>query len=135
MMVSGACLCGQLSFQASAPPRRVTHCHCDMCRRSVGAVVATFATFESDKVAWQGELSRFDSSDRGWRGFCACCGSSVCFGYKPRPERIYIALGIFHSPENYPAGFHDYRSEKLKWLQLDEGLPDATGASEPSSSD
>ena len=131
MTVTGACLCGRISFEASAPPRRITHCHCDMCRRSVGAVVATFATFESDKVTWHGQLSRYDSSDRGWRGFCDKCGSSVCFGFKPRPERIYIALGIFHDPGRYPAGFHDYRSEKLGWLRMDEELPDAPGGSAP----
>jgi hypothetical protein len=125
MSVTGRCLCGAVSFEAAVPPRRVTHCHCEMCRKAVGAVAATFATFESSKVKWSGEMARYDSSERAWRGFCPTCGSSVCFGYKPRPERIYIALGIFDNPEIYPAGFHDYRSERISWLRLDDQLPDA----------
>ena len=98
-----------------------------MCRRAVGGVVATFATFASDKVRWLGSVSRYDSSDRGWRGFCEHCGSSVCFGYKPRPERIYIAMGIFDEPDAFPAGFHDYRTEQISWLHIDETLPNAPG--------
>ncbi|MCH7570537.1 MAG: GFA family protein, partial [Deltaproteobacteria bacterium] len=68
--ITGGCLCGDVRFYASGPPRRVTHCHCDMCRRAVGAVVATFATFKSSRVDWRGQLARYDSSDRAWRGFC-----------------------------------------------------------------
>lgn len=129
MLVTGACLCGALRFEASAPPRRVTHCHCSMCRKAMGAVVGTFATFESSKVNWLGNLARYDSSNIGWRGFCPTCGSSVCFGYKPRPERTYVSMGIFDDPDSFPAGFHDHRSSKIAWLQVDEHLPDApTGA-------
>ena len=125
MTITGACLCGAVRFEAAAAPRRVTHCHCSMCRKALGAAVGTFATFESSKVRWFGDVARYDSSDQAWRGFCARCGSSVCFGYKPRPERTYIAIGIFDDPDAYPAGFHDYRGAKIEWLHIDEHLPDA----------
>lgn len=128
MTVTGCCLCGKTRFEAEGPPRRVTHCHCNNCRKAIGAVVATFATFESGKVQWSREPARYDSSERAWRGFCATCGSSVCFGYKPRPERIYITLGIFDDPAAFPAGFHDRREEKVCWLHLDPDLPDAADA-------
>ena len=131
MPIMGGCLCGAVRFEATLPPRRVTHCHCEMCRRSVGAVVATFAAFESQAVRWLGEPARYDSSDRAWRGFCPTCGSSVCFGYKPRPERVYVALGIFDDPSAFPAGFHDYRESKISWLEVEDRLPDAV---RPSSS-
>lgn len=125
MEITGACLCGAVRFVASAPPRRVTHCHCSMCRRAIGTAVATFATFESEKLRWLGEPTRYDSSERAWRGFCPTCGASVCFGFKPRPERIYVTLGIFDDPDAFPARFHDYREEKIGWLHVDEALPDA----------
>lgn len=125
MRVTGACICGKVRFEASGPPRRVTHCHCDMCRKALGAPVATFATFETGKVRWLGEPERYDSSDRAWRGFCGDCGTSVCFGYKPRPERTYVAIGMFDDAGAFPAGFHDYRLEKLDWVHVDERLPDA----------
>lgn len=125
MPVTGSCLCGAVSFEATAPPFRVTHCHCQMCRKAVGAAVATFATFDTSRVCWNGKVSRYDSSERAWRGFCATCGSSVCFGFKPRPERTYITVGILDDPDAYPAGFHDYRSERIEWLHVNDQLPDA----------
>lgn len=126
--ITGGCLCGAVRFEASAPPRRITHCHCGMCRRAVGAAVATFATFETRAVRWLGEPARYDSSERGWRGFCPHCGASVCFGYKPRPERIYVCIGIFDDADAFPAGFHDHRHSKIAWLDLDRDLPDARDA-------
>ena len=66
MTITGACLCGAVRFEASVPPRRVTHCHCGMCRRASGAAVATFATFESDKVRLLYHLSEdFESFSAG----------------------------------------------------------------------
>ena len=32
MSITGGCLCGAIRFEAAVPPRRVTHCHCGMCR-------------------------------------------------------------------------------------------------------
>ncbi len=131
MRITGACLCGAVRFEALAPPRRVTHCHCSMCRKAVGTAVATFATFESSKVKWLTDPARYDSSNLGWRGFCPTCGSSVCFGYKPRPERIYVTIGIFDDPDSFPAGFHDHRNSRIEWLHVDEHLPDAPRAASP----
>lgn len=131
MRITGACLCGAVRFEASAPPRRVTHCHCRMCRKAVGAVAGTFAAFASADVRWLGSPARYESSERAWRGFCPTCGSSVCFGFKPRPERIYISIGIFDDPDAFPAGFHDHREAKIEWLELDEALPDAADFKPP----
>ncbi len=132
MKVTGSCLCNAVRFESSVRPRRVTHCHCSMCRRAIGTAVATFATFESSKVNWLGDPARYDSSEQAWRGFCTTCGSSVCFGYKPRPERIYITVGTLDDPDAYPAGFHDNRSSRIKWLHVDEHLPDAPRGASPS---
>ncbi len=96
-----------------------------MCRRASGAAVATFATFDSAAGRWNGPMHRYDSSERGWRGFCPTCGSTVCFGFKPRPERVYVAVGILDEPDDWPAGFHDHRGAKIGWLELDPTLPDA----------
>jgi hypothetical protein len=124
-LVTGACLCGAVRVEAVGPPRRVTHCHCEMCRRTTGAVAGTFATWEMHAVRFVGNLARYDSSGRGWRGFCSRCGSSICFGYKPRPERIYVAVGVLDAPNAFPAGFHDHRESQIAWLHLDDDLPDA----------
>ncbi len=125
MAITGGCLCGAVRFTAEGDPRRVTHCHCTMCRKAMGSVVATFATFARDRVSWEGERALYESSDIGWREFCPRCGSSLTYNYRPRPERIYVAMGCFDDPSAFPAGFHDFRADKVSWLHVDEDLPDA----------
>jgi hypothetical protein len=122
--MTGSCLCGSVHFEADGPPRRVTHGHCTMCRRATGAVAGTFATWDVRDAQFIGKLARYDSSAIGWRGFCRRCGSSLCFVYKPRPERIYVAVGILDAPEKFPAEFHDHRESRIAWLDLDAHLPD-----------
>ncbi len=123
--VTGGCLCGAIRFEADAPPRRVTHCHCQTCRKSSGAVVATFATFERSAVTWQGTPARYESSDIAWREFCPTCGTTLTYNYIHSPERIFVALGSFDDPSAYPAQFHDFHDAKVAWLEVDEDLPDS----------
>jgi hypothetical protein len=52
----------------------------------------------------------------------------LCFGYKPRSDRIYVTLGTFDDPNAHPASFHDYLDQKLSWLTIDAHLPTAASA-------
>ena len=123
--ITGGCLCGAIRFEASEPPRRVTHCHCETCRKASGAVVATFATFERSAVTWQGTPGRYESSDIAWREFCPSCGTTLTYNYIHSPARVFIALGSFDDPSAFPAQFHDFHHAKVAWLHLDEELPDS----------
>ena len=38
------------------------------------------------------------------------------------------AVRILDDPDAFPAGFHDHREEKLRWLEVDAELPGAPGA-------
>jgi hypothetical protein len=55
--VTGSCLCGSVHFEAYGPPRRVTHCHCTMCRRATGAVAGTFTTWDVRDARFIGKLA------------------------------------------------------------------------------
>ncbi|MCG8509213.1 MAG: GFA family protein [Rhodospirillales bacterium] len=123
MTITGGCLCGAIRFSAEGLPRRITHCHCDTCRRAVGAVVATFATFERRFVTWRGEPARYESSEKAWREFCPACGTSLSFNYRPSAARVFISVGTFDDPSVMAAGFHDFRHNKIPWLSVDEHLP------------
>ena len=123
MKLSGGCLCGAIRYQTSMAPERVSHCHCEQCRRATGAVAATFARFERDRISWEGEQARFDSSDFAWRGFCPSCGSTLTFNFADSPEVVYIAVGTLDAPSHAPAERHSFLASKIEWLHLDEHLP------------
>lgn len=66
MRLSGGCLCGAVRFVAHGAPNPVCPCHCSMCRKATGAVVATFANDDRERVEWRGEPARDASSDIAW---------------------------------------------------------------------
>jgi hypothetical protein len=121
---TGGCNCGAIRYRISAAPVRVSHCHCAQCRRASGAVAGTFATFDAAAVTWQGaEPKLYRSTDFAFRRFCERCGSQLAFAFDARPGLVSIAVGTLDNPELTPAIRHNFASEKIPWVHLDEHLP------------
>ncbi|HEX9646828.1 MAG TPA: GFA family protein [Alphaproteobacteria bacterium] len=122
--LSGGCNCGATRYRITSAAKRVSHCHCTICRRAGGAVAGTFATFDAAAVTWQGAEPRlYRSSDFAFRRFCGACGSQLAFGYDALPELVSITVGTLDSPELTPAERHDFAAERIPWVQLDAQLP------------
>ena len=126
----GGCLCGSVRWRASGAPLLVTHCHCEMCRRSSGAAFATAAAFLPTAVSWEkAEPTMFQSSSDARRGFCARCGSWL--SWHLRDERIWLTVGTFDEPEAVLPEMHAMAEFQLSWVkQLDDGLPRLAGRPE-----
>ncbi|TCD14067.1 GFA family protein [Oricola cellulosilytica] len=91
--LSGRCLCGAVSFDATASRPRVSVCHCDMCRRwSAGPFMSLnceAVTFEN-----QDNIGRIRSSDWAERGFCTKCGSNLFYHLVDSGDH-QMAAGLF----------------------------------------
>jgi hypothetical protein len=117
-------MCGAVRYRISAAPTRVSHCHCETCRKGSGAVAMTFAAFDAGAVEWQGtEAKTFRSSGFAFRKFCPECGSQLAFGFDERPEEEIITVGTLDDASEVPAMRHNFLSEKIFWVHLDEDLP------------
>ncbi|MBL9059164.1 MAG: hypothetical protein JNK88_03955 [Mangrovicoccus sp.] len=63
------------------------------------------------------------------RGFCARCGTPVCFENAGLPGEIRVSAAALDNPlADRPEG-HDVRSEHLPWLALADDLPRSPGVS------
>jgi hypothetical protein len=123
-MFTGGCLCGAVRYRVSGAPVYVTHCHCSMCRRAVGAVVVTWATVRNQDFAFtKGEPARFRSSPAAERGFCPTCGTSLTFRHDDYPAEIDITVASLDNPEAVPPRDHIWTRSKVSWLRLDDHLP------------
>jgi adenylate cyclase len=128
MKWTGGCLCGAVRYEVRGKPTFVGHCHCDRCRRFLGAAFATGATFPADAVAWTKEKPTLYPSSPGVdRGFCPTCGSSLTF---QRPGRVFLLIGSLDRPEDIdmrePREFeasHTFFSEKIPWVHVEDDLP------------
>lgn len=85
----GGCLCGAVRFRADVRQHRFNACSCDACRRwGTGPFMAVSCA----SVAFEGEVTRYRSSDWAERGFCAACGGHLFF--RPVPDGAYeISVG------------------------------------------
>lgn len=115
---TGHCLCGDVRFVARGAPKWISYCHCESCRRQTGAPVAAYAGFRSDQVEWTGVApSVYGSSPGVKRGFCARCGSPVCYWGDQWPGETHLHLGLFDKPDLVPTKEH-LPEERLPWLHL-----------------
>ena len=75
--MKGACLCGRVTIEVSAPPPYINICNCDYCRKTGGAI----GQFPHDEVTIVGETRSYVREDMAdtWLTlhFCPVCSSAT----------------------------------------------------------
>ena len=121
---AGGCYCGAVRYEARGAPVCVGTCHCTDCRRSSGAPFLTSAAFPRDKVTFtSGAPALFRSSARATRGFCAACGCQLLWRSNDDDGLLDLSVGSMDVPGALPPQFHMFVRSRVKWLRLDDGLP------------
>lgn len=119
-MHKGSCLCGKVTFELSAEPKAISHCHCKMCQKQHGAAFATYASIPKSQLVYlsgQINLTAYKSSGNISRKFCSSCGSNIEWsGSEKYPEWVSIAVATFDTPF-YPKAIKEIHTEsKACWL-------------------
>jgi len=120
---TGGCLCGQVRYRASAPPANVRVCHCSNCRKAVGGPYFARAVFLAETIERTGETTRWPTSPRIDRLSCARCGTPMFSAPKDPPARLGVSLATLDDPNALAPDMHIWVSEKLAWVNIDDGLP------------
>lgn len=127
-LVTGGCACGQLRYEATAPPFDGTYCHCSMCRKSTGGLFSIGLLFNwTDFRLVKGEPGYYQASELGHYAFCKNCGSTIYGAYEGSPS-LYVYLGGVDDPDAWPfdaEGWsgHVFVDDKVSWYQIRDGLP------------
>ena len=122
--LSGRCACGALRYRVSEAPLLVEYCHCETCRRAVGAPLMAWAAFRRSAFEWLGgEATPFKSSSSVTRTFCGCCGTSMTLADERFADDIYVAIASLDAPHALVPEFHIWRSDRLSWLETADQLP------------
>ncbi len=123
-MLNGGCFCGAIRYEAGGTPFHQTNCHCSICRRTTGApFVAWFSVPRSEFRLIRGAPTRFRSSPKGMRTFCAHCGTQLTFEHDDASNEIDVTTCSLDAPERLPPKDHTRTSSKLAWVKLADGLP------------
>lgn len=131
-MIRGSCLCGAVRYEIMSPLRKMTHCHCSMCRKAHGAAFATYAEVQFHDIRFvQGRelISHYRSSEKAQRSFCSQCGSNLLFEPTNTPDEVWVAIGgLDTNPKERPVA-HIYVDSKAPWFEIRDSLPQFPGDS------
>jgi hypothetical protein len=126
LVLTGGCQCGAIRFALSAPPRKVSICHCRMCQKASGAPFASFADIENADFAWtRGKPAAFRSSSIAERHFCAACGTPLSFRRLGGPS-IEIMTGAFDRPDRVVPTRQYGTESRLGWVVSIANMPSQT---------
>jgi len=112
--LTGGCQCGAVRYRA-AKLGSSGLCHCRMCQKAYGSIFAIMVTTQG--LEWtRGAPNWFHSSDRARRGFCAECGTPLCYQSldEDHADLFEVAVGTLDHPELAPP---------RRQLNLDDKVP------------
>ncbi len=121
-MAKGSCLCATVQFTVSDEASKMRHCHCSMCRKTHGALFATyFESSELDYTAGKDAIEIYESSPGFQRAFCNLCGSSL-------PERssdgtVAVPAGLMDDDPGIRPEAHIFTESKAGCYHITDTLP------------
>jgi hypothetical protein len=125
-MLRGSCLCGSVRYEVHGPLRRVSHCHCSMCRKAHGAAFATYGDIETADfklLSGADDIASYRSSPEVTRTFCRRCGSTLQFISAKWPKGFSLALGTLDDNPGVRAAMHIFVGSKAPWFEITDDLP------------
>ncbi len=123
-MITGSCLCQDVSFEVMAAPQGASMCHCGQCRKQSGGVWSSAYVHKQD-LKISGPVNWFSSSASAERGSCARCGSFL-FWKAQNEDTISFSLGSIDGPTGLTLTKHIFVADKGDYYQIADDVPQQT---------
>ncbi len=123
--LSGACLCGAVSYESSEDAVLSAHCACEDCRKVSGTSHCTHVVVKTEGLTVTGALKHFDKpADSGnvvRRHFCGECGSPVMNQNPAMPVMSFLSASSLNDLSAVKPAMLVYASRAPEWLTVPEG--------------
>ncbi len=123
-MITGACFCGQITYQIDGKLGDARSCHCSQCRKAFSAQASACALVDPIQFRWlRGEelLTSYIGQQGFGLQFCKVCGSTLSTVYQGQIHGV--TLGCINGDPEIELGMHIYVGSKAKWETIAEGVP------------
>ena len=123
----GACLCGQIRYEAVGQPVVISHCHCKDCQRGSGAGHSTGAMYAEHQFHISGRLGEFqlvsEAGNKVTRVFCPSCGSPIYGKNSGMPGFLNVTLGTLDDSSSFTPQVTIFARNRKPWDLVAIGLP------------
>src|SRR5437868_5968418 len=110
-VLEGGCQCRAVRYRITGDPVLTALCHCSMCRHANAAPAVAWAMYHASQVEFtQGPPAGYASSPGVRRGFCAHCGTPICFTAGYIEGLVDITIGSLDEPERIAPALHYWDS-------------------------
>jgi len=121
-MISGSCMCGEVTYAIHGKVGEITHCHCTTCRKAHGSAFSSVAAVqikEFNITTGENMIKHFQSSPDKARYFCSNCGSHI-YAHKEGQQHYILRLGTLdEDPISRPTK-HIWVSLKAPWYNIEK---------------
>ena len=118
---TGGCQCGAVRFHVEGALGDASVCHCRMCQKASGNFYLPLVSVRGAKLVWtRGEPKRFQSSNHGFRGFCADCGTPLTY---EAPDGVALTIAAFDDPAQIAPRIQWGIEGKLPYVDAVRDLP------------
>lgn len=126
--ITGACMCGAVSFSVSEPLLGALYCHCKRCQRRTGTAFSVSAlTAPGSLTITDGEdaVRTYHPDDDGWlKSFCDVCGGQLFTTSPENSELVAVRMGALDGDPGVRPAAHQFTDYAAPWEPLpDDGLP------------
>jgi len=126
-MLTGACGCGAIRFEVTAPFVSASYCHCTRCQRRSGTAASASARVEPGTVrvvAGEDELRVWAPEGGNEKLFCGRCGSALFTRLPGASEPIGVRLGALDGDPGIRPQWRQFVAYAAQWEPIpDDGLP------------
>ncbi len=95
ILLKGACLCGDVTYQSSQKHDEIWNCHCHSCRKANSVAYATWIKTRVSSFKWltiKSPITKRYSSPTMQRSFCSRCGS-ILPAYSKKEGSMFLPAG------------------------------------------
>lgn len=123
----GSCLCGAVNISVKTMSDKVGACHCTMCQKWAGGPLMAVDCGSDFSIQGEENVTVFNSSDWGERGFCNKCGSNLF--YRLKQENKYIMpVGLLDGAKGLIFDHQIFIDEKPEYYCFANETHNMTGA-------
>ncbi|MBW2417431.1 MAG: GFA family protein [Deltaproteobacteria bacterium] len=119
-MLTGRCLCGEVTYEIEGKISPIWLCHCSKCRRWTGSAFHASAACSPDRFHWLSgvdSIGEYEDTPSYKVRFCKRCGTPVPWHDADR-DLVFVHVGGLNEDPGRAIAHHIFVGSKAPWFEI-----------------